>query len=252
MRRIIAFSVAFGLAACATGSRTDRTLTAEAVGRAVVANHDRVNSLFGTGILSIETPEIAQSASFEIFLRRPDSILVRIEGPFGIDVGQALVTKNEFYFYNSMQNRLLTGPSNPENLGRFFRIRVAFDDLVNMLTGGVFLGEDRGRPDDFSIEDDEYVFTYRHRDGLRRYWVEPEFFQVVRIHHLDPAGNLLLEQSFGRFVRVGDVTVPQLVRVTMKQERRRVSIAYADLSLNPSSLSFRFDVPADAERARVQ
>lgn len=252
MRQIILLIIVVGLGACATGSRTDRSLTPEAVGKAVVANYDRVNSLFGTGILSVETPEIAQSASFEIFLRKPDSVLVRIEGPFGIDLGQALLTKTEFFFYNSMQNRLLTGPSNPGNLGRFFRIQLAFDDLVSMLTGGVFLAGDRGDPDDFGIEDDEYVFTYRHPDGVRRYWVEPESFQIVRIHHLDPRGNLLVEQTFGKFVHVGEAVLPQVVRVTMRPERRRISIAYADLSLNPSSLSFRFDVPPDAERVRVQ
>ncbi|MBI4418445.1 MAG: DUF4292 domain-containing protein [Ignavibacteriales bacterium] len=252
MKIIILSGFLLFLAGCASGMRADRTLTPERIGEAVVANHNRVASLFGTGTISVETPEIAQSVSFELALRKPDSIMVRIEGPFGLGLGLALLTRDEFLFYNSMQNRVLVGPSTPENLSRFFRVRLDFDDLLNMLSGGVFPDEDRGEPDAFDIEANEYVFTYRHTEGTRRYWVEPESFQIVRINHLDSRGTVVLEQTFGRFVRKGEVTLPQLVRVVMRQERRRVSIAYADLSLNPSILRFRFDIPADAKRALVQ
>lgn len=229
----------------------DRSLSPEEVERAVVTNHGRVSSLFGTGTLSVETPEIAQSASFELSLRKPDSILVRIEGPFGIDLGVALLTREEFFFYNSLQNRLITGPSTPENFGRFLRVGIGFEDVLNMFAGGTFLGHDGGRPDDFAIEDDQYVLTYRHSDGLRRYWVDPETFLIVRIEHVDARGNIAVEQTFSRFETHGDVTVPRLVRIALRREHRRLSIAFSDLFLNPSSLTFRFDVPADAERARV-
>lgn len=239
------------LAGCAAGSRADRSLSPEEIERAVVTNHRRVSSLFGTGTLSVETPEIAQTASFELSLRKPDSILVRIEGPFGIDLGIALLTRDEFFFYNSMQNRLVTGPSTPENFGRFLRVGIGFEDLLNMFSGGTFLGGDGERPDDFAIEDDLYVLTYRHSDGVRRYWVDPETFLIVRIQHMDTRGTVAVEQTFSRFEKHGDVTVPRLVRVVMRREHRRLSIAFSDVSLNPTSLTFRFDVPADAERARV-
>ena len=56
--------------------------------------------MIGEGKFTIETPEIAQSASFFLNLQKPDSVMLRIEGPFGIEVGAAIVTRDEFLFYN--------------------------------------------------------------------------------------------------------------------------------------------------------
>jgi hypothetical protein len=178
--------------------------------------------------------------------------MVRIEGPFGIDLGLALLTRREFFFYNSMENRLLSGPTNAENLARVLRIRMEFDDLLNLFSGGTFLSADIGRPVGLEIVDDEYVLTYDHDRGSRRYHVDPRSYQIVQIQHLDREGGVLAEQTFGKFLTADGIVVPQMVRALMRPERRRLSIAFSDLSVNPPMLEFHFDVPSDAERARLQ
>lgn len=255
MRRLTGYllgAVFFGGCSASTVHYADRSITSNIVQERVAENHLRLQALFGSGTISVETPEIAQSGSFELTLRKPDSVLVRIEGPFGIDVGSALLTRDEFFFYSSFQNRLITGPTNPENLGKILRVDLAFDDMLNLFLGGVFLSDDRGTPSSFSIEDEEFVLTYYHPRGTRRYRVDPQTLQIVKIHHLDAAGRVVLEQVFSKFRTVDGVTIPQYVRVTMHRERRRVSVAYADLLVNPSDLFFRFDVPANASRARLE
>jgi len=245
--------VLFALIGCSAGSGyADRAMTAEFVEDAVVENNRRVNSILGSGTISVETPEIAQSVSFDLTLRKPDSVMVKIEGPFGIDLGLALVTRDEFLFYNSMSNEVLTGPTNAANLGRFLRVGLEFDDLLNFFSGGVFVREDRGRKASFTIEDETYVLQFRNDSGARRYRIEPRTLQIIRIDHLDVRGNVLLEQSFANFVSIEGVTLPQLVRVTARQERRRLSLAYSTLSVNPPSLQFHVDIPPDAERAPMK
>jgi len=242
------------LAGCASEAirYADRTVTADMIQERVSENHSRVSALRGSGTISVETPEIAQSGSFDLTLRKPDSLLVKIEGPFGIDVGSAMVTRERFSFYYSFQNRLLEGPTNPENLSKVFHIPIDFDDVLNLFTGGFFLPEDRGDPSTFSIENDEFVLTYDRYAGTRRYWVDPRTMQIIRIQHLDADGKLALEQIFSKFQMFDGVTVPQYVRVTMMRDRRRVSIAYSDLAVNPADLKFFFDVPKNASRARLQ
>ena len=253
MKHAIKALVLVTLAGCSAGvGLADRTMTAESVEAEVLRNAGRVHALTGSGTLSVETPEIAQSVAFELTMRKPDSVMIRIEGPFGIDLGLALVTRREFLFYNSMSNELLAGPTNQANLGRILRVGLEFEDLLNLFSGGEFFREDRGAPAAFAIEEEEYILTFRTATGTRRYRVEPRSFQIVGIDHLDESGALLLEQSFGNFVNVEGITLPQIVRITARQERRRLSLAYSDFSVNPSSLQFNFDVPADAERARME
>ncbi len=252
--KVILVSITFLAAAgCSAGSGyADRSVSPAFIQNAILRNHHQVKSLQGSGTISIETPEIAQNVSFELTLRKPDSVMVRIEGPFGIDLGLALLTRREFFFYSSMENRLLSGPTNAENLARVLRIRMEFDDLLNLFSGGTFLADDIGRPVELNIVDDEYVLTYGHDQGSRQYHVDPRSYQIVLIQHLDRNSGVLAEQTFGKFLTVDGIVVPQIVRVLMRPERRRLSIAFSDLSVNPSMLEFHFDVPFDAEKARLQ
>jgi len=218
----------------------------------VEKNHERVLGMSGSGTISVESSEIAQSGSFDLTMRKPDSVLVKIEGPFGIDVGSALVTREKLLFYYSFQNRLVEGPTNAANLDKIFHIPLNFDDVLNLFTGGFFLSEDRTDPSVFTIEEDQFVLKYNSYNGTRTYWIDPQTMQIVKIHHLDGNGKLALEQLFSNFETVNGVVVPRYIRVTMMRERRRVSIAYSDLVMNPSYLDFRFDVPQNASRSRLK
>lgn len=249
---------ATGLAAfvlgCSSGSaikHADRTVTPREIREAVENNHQQIWALIGTGRISVESPEIAQSGSFELALRKPDSVLVKLEGPFGLDVGSALVTRDGFQFYSSFNNQLVTGSTNAQNLGRILRLDLEFDDVLNLFTGGVFMPEDRADPDDFAIEGEEFVLRYRRDGGSRAYWIDPETMLIVRVQFVDAQGRLVLEQRFSKFTTIDRITVPLYVRVTMYRDRRMVSIAYSDLSLNvPFELSFR--VPENASHIRWQ
>lgn len=242
------------LAGCTSKSvrYADRTVTPELLREKVTENQRQVHALVGSGTISIETSDMAQSGSFELTLRKPDSLLVKLEGPFGIDVGSAMVTREKFSFYYSFQNRVLEGPTSAANLNKLFQIPINFEDVMNLFTGGFFLSDDDASPSEFSIEEEEFVMTYGHDSGSRRYWIDPQSMQIVKIHHLDTNGNLALEQIFSKFRTFDGVTIPQYVRVTMVKERRRVSIAYSDLTVNPAGLEFFFDVPHNASRGRLQ
>src|SRR3989304_4021289 len=125
--------------------------------------------MHGEGRLNVETPDFAQSASFTLTLRKPDSILVKINGPFGMDVGSALLTRSDFLFYNSLQNQLISGTMNTANLGRLLRLNLTFDEIISLFTGGTFLQDDRDEPDRFDVEDDQFVMTYAYGSGTRKY-----------------------------------------------------------------------------------
>lgn len=227
-------------------------MTAELVQQTVRANHDRVRSMKGTGRITIETPEIAQSGSFELALQKPDSVLMKLEGPFGIDVGSALLTRKEFLFYNIYQNEVITGTTSAENLTKILRIQLSFDDLLALFSGGTFFGDDQTMPDAVTVQEDQYVFTYRHPYGERRYWVDPATQLIARIQQFDGQDKLRFDQAFSNFRNVGGATVPFRIRIREYQTGRALSIAYTHISVNTGSLQFTFTIPESAARVRWQ
>ena len=241
-----------GCAASPPARVSDGAVTAALIHESVQENLRRVQTLRGSGTLAVESPEMAGSGSFELSLRKPDSVLLKFEGPFGIDVGSALITRTEFLFYNSIQNQVVSGSTSAANLSRFLRMNVTFDDLMNLFAGGVFFSEDEQETEELTTEQNQYVLTYRRADRTRRYWIDPATLLVQRIHHLDANGKLVAEQQYTNYRRVGDVSFPSTVRLVLNTERRILSVHYSRVDLNTTALSFTLDIPGNARRIQIQ
>ncbi len=241
-----------GCASVPTANLAGKAITPEMVQRTVKVNRDRVLSLNGSGTITVETPDIAQSGSFELMLHKPDSILVKIEGPFGIHIGSALITRTDFAFYNSLQNQLITGSLNAANLNRMFRINLTFDELLNLFTGGSFFAGDDNSPDSLVVEDNQFVMLYGDSAGTRRYWIDPTTLLISRIQHTDARGKLVLEERFDRFRDLGSVSLPRQIRLTQQQARRVVAVAFSSLALDAGGAPLDLDIPSNAERIRWQ
>lgn len=239
---------------CATNTSTFRNtaISSERVHDIVRANQIRMKTAKGEGTISVETPTMAQSGSFVLMLRKPDSLLVNLRGPFGIKIGSALLTRKDFWFYSSLENRIFTGETSPKNLSRVLHVNLTFDDLLNLFTGGVFQQEDIGPPDETGVEDDQFTLTYRNGLGIHKYFIDPQTLLITRIQNLDEAGKLLFEQRFVNFQTIDSTQVPLNIRIIQPKERRMVSVVYSDLELNQQNLEFIFSFPRNAERVQWQ
>jgi hypothetical protein len=214
----------------------------------VAQNQSRIVTLRGSGRLSIETPELAQSVSFELDLHRPDSVLVRLEGPFGMELGAALLTRNEFLLYNGLENQLITGPATPAALARFLRVTLTFDDLLSLFTGGRFFSEDLPEKADVTDGDKDILLQYDHAGGIRRYGIDAQTLLIHSVEYLRKDGKVAAEQRFSDFRTVNGVTLPHRVRVTLPLERRMIAISYSTLSVNGGGSDLRLQVPENARR----
>jgi outer membrane lipoprotein-sorting protein len=212
------------------------------------SHHIRIHSMSGEGQISIETPEIAQTGSFILTLQKPDSVLIQLRGPFGIKVGSALVTKTEFLFYNSLENKLITGLSSAENLNRILHVQLSFDDLLCLFAGATFLESDLHAPDVTQIEDDQFVFEFTDGMSSRRYWVDPTSLDIQKVQFLDQGRKVALEQTFSKFEDTDGFAMPYAICIGQPRAHQRLTITYSEIHVNTEKLHFTFIVPPNAER----
>jgi outer membrane lipoprotein-sorting protein len=238
-----------------TGCRTtstlnlgNRSISSEEVQDVVRQHHARIQSVEGEGRLSIESPDIAQSGSFTLKLQKPDSVLIELRGPFGIKVGSALVTRTEFLFYNSMENKLITGFSSAENLSRIFHVQISFDELLNLFSGGDFLEDDLHTPDAIRTEDEQFVFIYSSSNSSRWYWINPTTMFIQKIQFLDHNGKLTFEQVFSNFENTDGFAMPYSISIKQPKTQQMLSLQYSDIAVNTEKLRFTFMIPHNAER----
>jgi hypothetical protein len=239
-----------GCRTTSSGSLPARTIDAVEVQRMAQMIHAHIRSFVGEGRISVESPEVAQSGSFTLEMLRPDSISIRLQGPFGIKVGSALITRSDFLFYNSIENVVITGPSSMENLSRILHVQMNFDDMLNLFAGGTFFQPDLRQPDTTFTEDDQSVFVYSAQDGRRRYWIDPDTRFIQKIQWYDTHGALALEQRFTRFEHVSGATVPFSIRVIQPGEQRTLALTYSDVAVNTEDLHMVFPVSQNAKHIR--
>lgn len=241
-----------GCASVPNANLANRAITPEMVQRIVRDNRERVHTLKGSGTITVETPDMAQSGSFDLLLHKPDSMLVQVQGPFGLHVGSVLLTRTDFLFYNSLKNQLITGTVNASNLNRIFRINLTFDELLSLFTGGSFFAGDIDASDSLMVEDNQFVLMHRNDAGSRRYWIDPTSLLITKIEHLDLNGELFFEERFENFRALGQTYLPRYVRLTQQLTRRVVAVSFSSFAINTGGVPLSLDVPTNAERVRWQ
>ncbi|HTY09970.1 MAG TPA: DUF4292 domain-containing protein [Bacteroidota bacterium] len=228
--------------------RTPANESAQQVIDAVNSRRSAITTLEAKGSISVESPSFINSGSFELRLKRPDSVLVDVEGPFGIHVASALFAKGHYKFYNSFKNEVMEGEVDKGHLPEFMNIRIDPKDVVDMFCGTrAFLPEETS-PDSFTVADDSYILFFRQKDGATRYTIDDQSLCITGIEHVDSAGDVWSEEHFDYDRRDDGTMVLQSIRLVEDKMQSSISLFYDKLHLNAPVGPLTIQVPDDARR----
>lgn len=225
-------------------------LSSERLINKLEANRRKVRSMEATGTIHVTTASFDNSASFKIIIQKPDSVYLSIYGPFGIDLAQILVTKNNFTFYEALNNTAYTGKVNQDILKDIFKINLPFNELIDAFTGAVNLSERLYKePTFFDIVQDKYLLTYiDSSQGTRaRYSVDVKDLSIIASKLENMAGKLLLEGNYSNFQLVDGLVIPKTIVLERKAQNEQVEIEYKNISINKKSTFIDFKLPEDAD-----
>ncbi len=206
----------------------------------------RVKSLNGRGIVSFDTPEISGSASFEANMKKPDSLLVLLEGPLGIDVGTLFLSREKFVVYNSLDNTVMTG--NPDNarIRSLIPINLSYDQIMDAFSGIVPAPADGDTIRAYTIADDQFFLETTCGEHHCKFWIDPKYVMVTRYEMRNASDAIVMEAKLSAFTTEAHASIPKRITITMPQESRRVTIAYRSLNVNPPDTDFRYRIPSNA------
>lgn len=230
-------------------SGIDLTRTSpENIIRRMQINHHEVSTFQASGSISIESQEFTGTASITVAIKSPDSILIKIEGPFGIDIGSMLLTDERFTYYDSHANRVITGPSTSKNIRSILKVDLTFADVMDVLSGATSLWRESKNPDSVSVDDDYLLFVFKKGSMKARYWIDPERSVVIRCEIDEDETGPLIETRYRRFSQFNTVIVPRSITILAQRENRGLSLYYDDVEINNPELDFTFVIPRNAKR----
>jgi outer membrane lipoprotein-sorting protein len=215
---------------------------------AVNARNGEVTTFEAKGSISVESPTLMNSGSFELWLKRPDSVRVDVEGPFGIRVASALFVHDHYVFYNSFKNEVIDGTIGAKDSPMFMNIRIDPKDVVDTFCGTRAFLPGEITPDSFSTGEDSYIFLFRHKEAETRYRVDGETLRISGIEHIDSTGEVWSEEKF-EYTRHDDGTiVPQSIELKQGRAQSSVLLYYDRVQINGPVDAMLLEIPPDARQ----
>jgi hypothetical protein len=242
--------IALVFASCAP-KRSELLLDTKAVDAQTLVSfaqkqQDRLQSIVGKGTVTFESPEFAGNAAFELSLKKPDSLLVTFEGPFGIDLGTLFVSREKYLVYNSMENRVITGIPSAKAIRSIIPFDLTLEQVIGAFSGSFPFPSDTQALQNYTIDDDMFLLMYRCGSGTCRYWIDAQYILVKKYEMRDEHNEVVMDAVVSSFAEDGAACAPKRVRIRFPSERRQLSVSYSSFTLNDSAPSFVYSIPSNA------
>jgi outer membrane lipoprotein-sorting protein len=236
---------------CVPSKPTDEVeiLSSERLINKLEVNRRRIKSFEGNGTIVVKNPQMNNSASFRIILQKPDSIYLTIFGPFGIELAQALVTKDDYIFYDALNNTAYQGKADDAVLRDIFRIDLSFNELLDAFVGSVNLTQNLYKePSMYEVVYDKYLITYVDSVSLKssQYKVDVRELGITEYLLKDKKGNVAVEGKYSDFGIIEGVAIPYKIEVRNQKENQMISVEYKNISVNKKNIYVDFKIPEDA------
>lgn len=214
-------------------------------------NSSLIETLEASGNISFDSPEQSGSGWLELRIKKPDTVFVKIEGPFGISIVNALIARDKFIYYNAQENKAITGPSTNINIGAILRIKITFDELINGFTGGFSFENNTEDSAGAESENRMYVIQSISDLGYQKFFVDPSFFTIQKYNFLDRNNSPVVEVLYSNYEEepaAGKiVNFPTTIRIKNPSKNQSVYVDYVNKQINKKDLSFRMKIPGSAK-----
>lgn len=223
-------------------------MTPEYIGSKVRQNFQKLQTFAGKARVIIEFPGNGYNGFAEVYMKMPDSVMVKTEAILGIDIGLLFMNSRFFAAFAPRENTLYYGEIETLDLRDFLEVELKTNELYEVFSGLIQISVDSTST--FSFEKNQYVITTKLSDGFQKDWVDPGKYVVTKSILFNQDGEEILVKEFLRVRESKGIVLPQTIRVTRPQARERITVYYTRQEINDkiSAKKFVLNIPRNARR----
>jgi hypothetical protein len=208
-----------------------------------------IDLVHSEGEVYVKSKTVNQNGEIEIKAKKKDDFWFRIWGSLAFVSKDAFIAhfnRNNFTYFNNLDDKVIEGPSTDENIGYITRIKCSFDDMMNALTGTVNIPYNR---DTISYTDDDNYYMLTLKSGkIRKYWIKKSNYQVDKYVYLNKQQMVTLSFEFSNYMMAGNGQYAKKVEITKGTIKVRYTIK--EISLQQNNLSFNVDFPSGIRKVK--
>lgn len=226
---------------------TDRVSAGELV-RSVQAEGARVTTMAGEGTVFFDGPEGGGAAEFLVSLKKPDSLLVELEGPFGLDLGFFFVGGGRFMLFNAMENRLIEGAADASSMKSLLPVELSLEQLFEAFSGRFAIREP-GSPLRYAVEEDAFVLALQCGTDTCHYRIDPEALMVTGYRRVARGGAVIVDAEASGLSTSEGISYARRILVRVPARRTTLRVIYRTATVNIPNPSFTYSVPSGVRRS---
>jgi hypothetical protein len=190
--------------------------------------------------VALSAPDESGQFTARIIYHHPESLLVRVTFPLGIEGARVLSTPEQAWVYDRIEKVVWTG--SPERVAAVLPGAVAGTDLVPLATGF----EQPDRRVAWRLDVDSTLYLLSHPDGTIRYTVDPSIWRIVAVRERDAQGSIVEQRWYTDFVTVDGIRLPRRMALIRPLDSLRISMAFQRFDPDPET-PFNFDLDASPD-----
>jgi len=215
-------------------------LSAEELMERIEFASQKIRTCRANAKIAIVSPEGSFRGSVRLRIKMPDSIWIKVEGILGVDVAVGSFGAGRSIFYMPRENVVYMGRIEALQEENILPLNLSSSDMILRLLG-LFIPRFEGLDSTFSINKDggRYLISY---DPRERVWIRSRDLVVEKWERVNDFGDVVLSWEGRSFRRVKGIVLPRVVRITDYSLRRRVTLIYQTVRVNPSMSKRWFDI----------
>lgn len=249
---LVSFISALVFNACSGSSGSDLDpVPVKDIKDRVNRNSMLIETMEASGNIAFDSPEQSGQGWIEVKIKKPDSVFVRIEGPFGISIAQALITRHDFIYYNVQENKAILGPTTDINIGAVLRIKVSFDELLSGFSGGFIF--ENSSIDSVTADSEKGLYTIKTNStpGIQKYYIDPSIYTVNKYNSFDGNNKTVVEVDYSNYFEENasgnTVYFPSSIKIRNPEKKQSVYVDYVNKSFNKQDMKFTIKIPKSAK-----
>ncbi len=214
------------LTSCAPSEKTLTDLNLEFILSKITLRNQYIKSINASGNITFDSPEFSNSANLEVNLKRPDTLILKVETIFGMGLGEVKIYQDSFQVVDKFNNRTMQGKIDVI-IQRYLGLNIGFDEIVDILIASP-------RIDKIELQNfDDGELTVKAKRNEKEMVLKFNSDFELESYKLIKDGNELFEVRYSRYAKFGETTLPRVVRI-WDNRGQGVYLIFSEIKVNES------------------
>ena len=201
-----------------------------------------IKNMIIEGEIDIDSPQLDNSADFEMTICGSDSLSMIISGPLGITVAKLFATKDQFVFINSFSGELYKGKPTKENFEKIAHIPLSFIDLINILQSKLLYNVNQYKY--YKLYDNNYIYITNNVNINDEIIINQEFNKILYLKRYDTNKTEYFDCTYGDFIATNNGSIAKKIAINAPSANTKLKITYNKVQTNVTiSKAISFKIP---------